>query len=151
MTRGRPSKFDQSIADQICAAVSEGETLRAVCRKLEIPHSTVLTWVVGNHAGFYDQYTRAREAQLEAWADLIVAESEDSSKDTVTLTKRDGTEYDAPDHEWIARSRLRVDTYKWLMSKLGPKKYGDKVQTDLTVGVTDELGQLISGLRSNGN
>lgn len=122
-----PSRYTKALADDICEEIASGETLRAVCRKLDIPHQTVLRWVVHDDHGFADQYARARQAQVEAWGDVIVAESEDSSKDTVTLTRRDGTEYDAPDHEWIARSRLRVDTYKWLMSKLAPKKYGDKV------------------------
>ena len=30
------------------------------------------------------------------------------------------------DSEYIARSRLRVDTRKWLASKLVPKVYGDQ-------------------------
>lgn len=80
--------------------------------------------------GISTLYARAREQQAEAWADVIVLEAEDSSKDTMTLTRRDGTEYDAPAQEWIARSRLRVDTYKWLMAKLRPKVYGDKIQTE---------------------
>ncbi|HEY5808152.1 MAG TPA: hypothetical protein VIT67_09310, partial [Povalibacter sp.] len=36
------------------------------------------------------------------------------------------------DHDVIARSRLRVDARKWYAGKLHPKKYGDKVQTELT-------------------
>ena len=35
-------------------------------------------------------------------------------------------------YENIQRSRLRVDTRKWIMSKLAPKKYGDKVTQELT-------------------
>jgi len=37
--------------------------------------------------------------------------------------------------ENIQRSRVRIDTRKWLASKLKPKKYGDKV--DLTHGGPD--------------
>ena len=106
--------------------------MRAVCRAIELDHSTVLQWVRDDREGFANQYARAREMQVEAWADLIVAEAEDSSKDTVTLTRRDGTEYTAPDQEWISRSRLRVDTYKWLMSKLASKKYGERVQAEIS-------------------
>lgn len=144
-----PSRYTKALADDICEEIASGETLRAVCRKLDIPHQTVLRWVVHDDHGFADQYARARQAQVEAWGDVIVAESEDSSKDTVTLTRRDGTEYDAPDHEWIARSRLRVDTYKWLMSKLAPKKYGDRLQADVTHGVSDPLAQLMREIRGS--
>jgi hypothetical protein len=128
---GRLPEYSAKVAAEICKAISEGQTLRATCRKLQVDHSTVLQWVRDDREGFANRYAHARELQVEAWADLIVCEAEDSSKDTVTLTRRDGTEYEAPDHEWINRSRLRVDTYKWLMSKLLPKKYGDKVTQQL--------------------
>jgi hypothetical protein len=32
------------------------------------------------------------------------------------------------DHEHVQRSRLRVDARKWLLSKLLPKQYGDRVE-----------------------
>ena len=36
------------------------------------------------------------------------------------------------DHEHIARSRLRVDSRKWMLSKMIPKIYGDRLVTELT-------------------
>lgn len=149
--RGRPVLFTKELADRICESIAQGKTLRAVCRELDLAHSTVLNWVVYDHQGFADQYTRARQLQVEAWADVIVAEAEDSSKDTQTLTRRDGTEYEAPDHEWINRSRLRVDTYKWLMSKLAPKKYGEKVEVENNVSVSDPLLAALQAIATNGN
>jgi hypothetical protein len=35
---------------------------------------------------------------------------------------------DSADSENYNPSRLQVDTRKWLMSKLAPKKFGDKVE-----------------------
>ncbi len=58
------------------------------------------------------------------------------------------------DHEHVQRSRLRVDTRKWLMARMAPKKYGDKMQhtgegggpirteVDLTGIPTDVLREL---------
>mgnify|MGYP003335998155 FL=1 len=37
-----------------------------------------------------------------------------------------------PDLEHIARSRLRIDTRKWMLSKMLPKVYGDKIITEVT-------------------
>ena len=34
--------------------------------------------------------------------------------------------------EAIQRSRLRVDTRKWILSKMVPKKYGTKVTAEIT-------------------
>jgi acyl-CoA thioesterase FadM len=35
-------------------------------------------------------------------------------------------------HSAIARAKLQVDTRKWIMSKMAPKKYGEKIQQELT-------------------
>jgi hypothetical protein len=39
-----------------------------------------------------------------------------------------GREYEAVDHENIQRSKLKVHTRQWLMSKLAPRKYGDRIE-----------------------
>ena len=43
-----------------------------------------------------------------------------------SVVKRGDLEIEVENAEWINRCRLQVDTRKWLMSKLVPKKYGDK-------------------------
>jgi hypothetical protein len=57
-------------------------------------------------------------------ADEIIEISNDGSNDT--YTDDDGREH--VNQDVIARSRLRVDSRKWLASKLAPKRYGDKVE-----------------------
>ena len=81
-----------------------------------------------NRDGFYPQYARARELQMEAWADEIVEISDDGTNDWMERQLRDGKTEEVLDHEHITRSRLRVDTRKWIMSKLKPGTYGDKLQ-----------------------
>ena len=72
---------------------------------------------------FSTQYARAREAQAEHYIDEIIEISDDSMLDTEM--GEDGIE--RTNHEVVARARLRVDTRKWAMSKLAPKKYGDRI------------------------
>lgn len=60
---------------------------------------------------------------MEAMAEEILEISDN--------TENDRTELGLVNHENINRSRLKVDTRKWLMSKLAPKRYGEKVQTDI--------------------
>ena len=50
-----------------------------------------------------------------------------SDKDTVIIYDKQGNPVPVEDKEWTNRSRLRVDTRKWIASKLKPKKYGDKI------------------------
>lgn len=124
----RPTSYTPELALEICRRLAGGESLRAICCDSHIPHrDTVRLWIVNDTHGFSVQYARAREAQVEHYADEIVEISDETDRDTIE------TEHgEKPNSEWIARSRLRVDTRKWLMSKLAPKKYGDKV--DVTTG-----------------
>jgi hypothetical protein len=90
-------------------------------------------WRSISNKTFRDQYTRAREEQAETLLDEIVEIADDSRHDTIPKVGRDGEEYgEQPNSEWIARSRLRVDARKWVVSKLAPKKYGEKIQAEVT-------------------
>jgi hypothetical protein len=60
---------------------------------------------------------------MEVWSEEIIEIADDAASDKFT----DANGNERVDNEHINRSRLRVDTRKWLMSKLAPKKYGDKV------------------------
>lgn len=127
---GRPSEFNQQIADKICIELASGMSLREIASAEDMPgQSTIYQWLQ-RHAEFAEQYARAREAQAEHWADEILEIADDGSNDWMERQNRDGSTYEAVNAEHINRSRLRVDSRKWLMSKLAPKKYGDKV--DLT-------------------
>lgn len=78
-----------------------------------------------------DQYARAKEVQSEHMAEEILAIADDGQNDWM---ERNGAESAgwAVNGEHIQRSRLRVDSRKWLMSKLAPKKYGDRVTQEMT-------------------
>lgn len=76
--------------------------------------------------GFAAAYSHAREIQMHTWADEIVLIADDATLDTVTKRTPQGREYEAPDQEHIARSRLRIDTRKFLMAKVLPAMYGDR-------------------------
>lgn len=129
---GRPSKYTDDLALVICERLALGESLREVCSSDGMPDkSTVLRWIVGNEP-FRDQYARAREAQTEHWLDEILEIADDGTNDWIERQNKDGSKFEVVDHENIARSRLRVDSRKWIMSKLAPKKYGDKITQELT-------------------
>jgi len=124
---GRPSDFTQETADLICARMADGQSLREICRDDAMPgQRTVFQWLQ-KHAEFAQQYARAREQLLEHWADEIVEIADDGTNDWIERERSDGSRSTTVDADHINRSRLRIDTRKWLMSKLGPKKYGDKL------------------------
>jgi hypothetical protein len=123
VTVGRPSIFTPEIAAAICDEIAAGRSLRTICDREDMPaKSTVFLWLSKNK-DFLDQYVRAREAQADAMAEEILDIADDGTNDTY----QDEHGNVRTDQEVIGRSRLRVDTRKWLMSKLAPKKYGEKI------------------------
>jgi len=126
MPAGRPSEFTQQTANLICEYLADGMSLREICRKDEMPDkSTVLRWLI-KFPEFSVQYALAREAQADHMAEEILEISDDGRNDWMKRQSDAGV-IEMPDHEYISRSKLRVDTRRWLMGKLQPKKYGDKV------------------------
>jgi hypothetical protein len=85
-----------------------------------------MRWVEA-HEEFRHQYARAREALYDWIAEEAIRIADDSSGDYF-IEDRNGQSVVVPDHARVQRARLQVDTRKWLLSKLAPRKYGDKVE-----------------------
>ena len=92
----------------------------------EVPTYTQFMRWLDADAEIRDQYAKAKEAQCDFLADEIMEIADDSSLDMAF------TEEGKPfiDREHINRSRLRVDTRKWILSKIKPKKYGEHLNID---------------------
>lgn len=133
--KGRPSDYTPELAAELCSQLAEGKSLRTVCLSDDMPHkSTIFRWLsIANSAewaeDFRDQYARAKQEAADAMADEILDISDDGSNDWMTINKYGG-EFEVVNQEAVQRSKLRVDTRKWLMAKMKPKKYGEKL--DLT-------------------
>jgi hypothetical protein len=128
MPSGRLTEYTQDIAEKICKGISSGMSLRKVCADEEMPApSTVCGWVLEDLNGFAEQYAKARRLQAELLADEIFDISDDSTNDYMLRQSKSGEEYETVNPEVIGRSRLRVDSRKWYLSKVLPKIYGEKV------------------------
>jgi hypothetical protein len=136
---GRPSAYSEALAEVICERLIMGESMKAICADEVMPsESMVYRWLAKTDA-FREQYTSAREAQAERMLDEIIAIADDTTNDDTQ------TDYGPiPNHEWITRSKVRIDSRKWFMGKVAPKKYGDSRQLDVTSG-----GQRITGIQIN--
>lgn len=125
--RGRPSKFTKELASRICERLAAGESLRAVCRDEGMPAAqTVLRWAAKEP--FSEQYARAREIGYAHMAEELLEIADDGTNDYVERERENGTKHVVFDAEHVQRSKLRVDTRKWLLSKCLPKVYGDKIE-----------------------
>ena len=129
---GRPHALDQALMDEICERVADGETVRQIGKLDHMPVASTIYLTLARDKEFSDQYAIARQAQLARWEDEILEIADDASNDWIERSGRDGDAGWVLNGEAIGRSRLRVDSRKWIMSKRLPKVYGDKVTTEHT-------------------
>lgn len=130
---GAPSIYTDELADKICEKISTSSIgMEHICKDIGIGYTTVTAWISKAGHPFQEKYARAKLAQMSFLADEIVEIADDARNDYMTRQMGDGIEVEVPNMELINRSRLRVDTRKWLMSKIAPKVYGEalKLQGD---------------------
>lgn len=118
----------QDIIDKICKRIEKGEALRTVLKESDMPSSETFYKWIDNDINRAKQYARATELRADAIFEDII-EIADSKENDIIETP-DGKEI--INHNVINRDRLRVDTRKWYLSKLNPKKYGDTSSLELT-------------------
>lgn len=126
---GRPTTYTKELADEICEGITLGYSVRTVCNPDPMPAiSTFYKWL-REHEEFSKQYARACEERTEAMSEDLLDIADDGSNDWMEIHKGDYHGWQV-NGEAVQRSKLRADTRKWLMAKMKPKKYGDKL--DLT-------------------
>lgn len=133
---GRPTKYNENIADLICKRIA---TLPYGPNKLcdmfdDMPcEDTIYEWR-HVHNAFSENYAKAKMRQAEMMAERLY----EISSCVPTYIDKDGVE--RVDAGRVSLQRLHVDTIKWQASKLAPKVYGDKVHTESTVTIRHEDG-----------
>ena len=110
-------KQRQEIIDKVCDYMSEhGLSLRAICRTDKtIPNRKVINDWLNKDEAFRNQYTRAHEDRLEFLFEQMneLIEACENDRDS------------------IAKLKIQIDLIKWQLSKMNPKKYGDKQDINL--------------------
>ena len=125
---GRPSDYSELVAGEICERMVRGEGLLKICSDPGMPaRQTVYRWLEANE-GFRDRYVRAREALMDFYAEQILVIDFDESGDIVVDQAPDGRSKTVANHAKVQRDRLKVDSLKWIASRLFPKRYGDKME-----------------------
>lgn len=119
---GRPHGYTEEKALEICELVADGESINKISKMPGMPaRSTILKWF-RDVPEFSDMYIRAKEIGFEVLADEIIDLA------------------DAPENiekEELNRHHLMIETRKWLLAKLQPRKYGERVTQEI-VGNKEE-------------
>jgi len=135
--------YTESMGLEICERIAKGETLKSICKSDGMPNpNTVITWGIDPKHPFCELYARARRVRAELLIDEIIPIADDGSNDT--YIDKDGVE--RVNNDVIQRSRLKVDTRKWIACKVLPKIYGDRIHTEHSgaVGLTSLITESLT-------
>ncbi|MDP4545850.1 hypothetical protein Q8P09_12270 [Psychrobacter faecalis] len=145
---GRPTIYSEGLAQVICESLMVGMSLRKICELDGMPAiSTVMQWLASGKDGFMEQYAHARQVQAEYLLDELIDIADDSADDYEIVNGEERL-----NQEHIQRAKLRIDTRKWNIEKLAPKRYGVKQQIESNVNLSvnnltdDELDAQIAAL-----
>lgn len=139
----RPTIFSAEIAERICVGLAGGTPMSILCTEPGMPSArTVRDWLEGD-AEFAEEVAMAKEAGFDRIAMEALAIADDSTHDTIET--RNGL---APNRDWLARAKMRVDTRLKLLAKWDMQRYGGKAGGDVKVnmlgsGISDELQEKI--------
>lgn len=125
---GRPTKYTKELAEEICETIaSSSKGLTRLCKENKNwpNRSNIMKWL-RKYPEFRDLYTKSKQDQVDVFVDEILEIADDTSNDTLIRIDKNGEEQEICNSEWINRSRLRVDTRKWLAAKLCPRVYGER-------------------------
>lgn len=123
--------FTNELFESICDEIAYSDKgLVSICSDKGLNARRFYEWIAKD-ADLSHKYTRARELQADFLADQIIEISNTPKLGTKTVDKPTGIE--VTEGDMIDHRRLQVDARKWKASKLYPKKYADRVDSNVTI------------------
>jgi len=120
---GRPSKYTQELVDEICLRLSSAEPLAVICRDAHMPSpSTVWEWMRKDQE-VSEAIARARIEGEDALAAQCLE---------IADAKPERTSQGYIDSGSVQHAKLRIEARLKLLAKWNPKKWGDKVQQEIS-------------------
>jgi len=117
---GRPTKYSEKLAEEICTRLRMGETLIDICRHKHMPaRQKVYEWQA-HYPAFGDAFARARVEQMQAWADEIITLADDSISDFKIILDTSKGAVAQFDRTHVQRAKLQIRTRQWLMERIAP-------------------------------
>jgi hypothetical protein len=128
-TGGRPTLWSDMVKKEFCRRLALGRSAVSVCEDADMPSYNTLYDALSKDENFQGEYARAKELRAEAYLEELSEIADDGRNDWMTIKR--GNEYvEVPNREVLERSKLRVQTRQWIMSKMLPRKYGDKLDVN---------------------
>ena len=132
MQRGKYSVEEiEKVFKEICIQISEGKSINKILKDEKMPApETFYDWLTNEELA--KRYARATSQRADMMFEEIAEISDHTSEDHTPFTGANV----------VQRDKLRVDARKWMLAKMNPKKYGEKIDVttdgklDMTIDFT---------------
>ena len=130
---GRPPIYSKALGERVCNLIANGASLRQIEKMDGLPNMvTVLKWLADpDLKSFADHYEHAREARAEGIFEESLDIADDASGDLLQ-----GMNGPIGNSAAVNRSKLMVDTRKWFLARLAPKKFGEQASANVQVNLS---------------
>ena len=134
---GRPVLYglDNPIWETIVEGIADGKSLSSVLKAPNMPSHALARLMIKDNVVFREAYERALQHRADRLAEEILELADEDPPEGL-----EGASLNA----WVQNNRLRVDTRKWIASKLKPKTYGDRIDVsvvDQRISVIDAINE----------
>jgi len=134
----------EEVFTKICEQIETGRSLRSVLKEDEnMPSSSTFFIWLKEDKEKSKRYELATDLRTDILFDEIIDIAYNTEEGTTTKETERGVEITTGD--MLGHRRLKIDALKWSLSKLNPKKYGDKIQTEHSGEVTTNIISLGNG------
>jgi len=125
--------FGPEVFADIFSRMIEGETLIKICRDPAMPSRKTVCARIAADSDLQGAYDRAMLLRADYYAESVLDLADNCQVGTKIINKNGKVEIVTAD--MVERTRLQIEARKWYAAKLAPRKYGDRLQTDLAVTV----------------
>jgi len=140
----RPTLYTPELTDRICTVVSQSaKSLATICAENpDFPcRDTIYDWL-DRHPDFSYAFQRARQKQADFLAEQTLEIADDTSRDWEPILDGNGNVVGVRvDGEHVQARKLRIDTRARMAGKLHPKRWGDNLNVQVSIG--EELRKLV--------
>ena len=131
----RVVRYSPEVADKLARCLAVGMSLRQACAQPGMPDdSSVREWLLDPDHPFFDIHEKAKKLSYHRMAEDILEIVDDGRNDWMQVEDPENPGWKF-NNENYQRSKLRADKRQWMLSKMLPKIFGDKIQVDHTGGV----------------
>lgn len=123
--------FSQALFDAICARIALGASLRTICAESGMPDRTTFNQWRKRSEELQAQYDQACVDREDHYFEQIIDIADECRVGKKVTTKSNG-DVETVEVDMVERAKVQIDARKWALARMNRKKYGDKIDAELT-------------------